>query len=334
MRALFFFIIVAIFFQCTSIAQQLKVATYNIFFLDEGISQERKENLQTVIQKLNADIIGFQEIKNPAALENILPKDYSIAMIDDTTEVQEVAMAVRSPLKIISYKYIFPDSIYDEAFPRSRDLLQVEVDGYGKEFVCLVNHFKSRYGGRVETDRRRCEATSMIVEYIRQNLMDKNVIILADFNDDPDDRSLNILEYGDPQAVGGIDEVEDTFLFNTAERLLAKNYCSFGLNYVYGDIQSDTFDARILGSREENNKWRDKEYDFFKDVKVKEILLDQILVSLNLKPFFVKSGVFNGSEAVTGIPSKTRFTKDGVIYMRRGSLASDHLPVWAVFEFK
>lgn len=333
MRVLFFFVIFTIFFQFTSRAEQLKFATYNIFFLDEGISKERKDNLQAVIQQLDADIIGFQEIKNPAALKNILPENYSIAMIDDTTEVQEVALVVRSPLKIVSYKYVFPDTIYDEAFPRSRDLLQVAVEGYGKEFICLVNHFKSRYGGRIETDSHRCEATSMIVKYIRQNLMDKNVIILADFNDDPDDRSLNILEYGDPQAIGGIDEVEDSFLFNTAEQLLVKDYCSYGLNYIYGDVQSDTFDARVLGSREENNKWRDKQYDFYKDVKVKEILLDQILVSLNLKTFFVKSGVFNGSEAVKGIPSKTRFTKDGVIYTQRGSLASDHLPVYAIFEF-
>jgi endonuclease/exonuclease/phosphatase family metal-dependent hydrolase len=333
MKALYTLVIIAVFLQCVSIAQQFKVATYNIFFLDEGISKERKDNLQSVIQKLGADIIGFQEIKNPASLDSILPQNYSIAMIDDTTEVQEVALAVRSPLKILSYEYVFPDTMYDEAFPRSRDLLQVEVEGYRKEFVCLVNHFKSRYGGRVETDKRRSEATSMIVEYIRQNLMNKNVILLADFNDDPDDRSVNILEFGDPQVPGGIDEMEDTFLFNTSEQLVEKDYCSYGLNYIYADVQTDTFDARVLGSREENNKWRDKQYDFYKDVKVKEILLDQVLISMNLKPFFIKSGVLNSSEAVKGTRSRTRFVEDGVIYTQRGSLASDHLPVWAIFEF-
>jgi endonuclease/exonuclease/phosphatase family metal-dependent hydrolase len=333
MRTLFFFIILAILFQGTSIAQKLKVATYNIFFLDEGISKERKDNLQTTLRRLDADVVGFQEIKNPAALENILPGNYSVAMIDDTTEVQEVALAVRAPLEIQSYKYVFPDTSFDDAFPRSRDLLQVELNGYGREFVFLVNHFKSRYGGRLKTDPRRVEATSMIVEYIRQNLTGKNVVILADFNDDPDDRSLNVLEYGDPKAVGGVDEMEDTFLFNTAEQLVAKDYCSFGLNYIYGNVESDTFNARIAGSREENNKWRDKEYDFYKDVKVKEVLIDQILISLNLKPYFVNSGVFNESEAVRGIASKTRFTDKGVVYTQRGSLASDHLPVWAVFQF-
>lgn len=333
MRSLFMIIIFTLLFNGVSIGQKLKFATYNMYFLDDGISDQRRSNLVAVIEKLDADVIGFQEVKNPAALENILPQNYSIAMIDDTTEVQEVALAVRSPLEIQSYKYVFPDTSLDDAFPRSRDLLQVEVDGYGKEFIFLVNHFKSRWGGRVKTDERRAEATSMIVDYIRQDLMNKNVVLLADFNDDPDDRSLNILEYGDPHAAGGIDDTDDTFLFNTTEQLVAKDYCSFGLNYIYADVQGDTFDARIPGSRDENNKWRGKEYDFYKDVKVKEVLFDQILISLNLKPFFVSSGVFNGSEAVRGLPSKTRFVEDGVIYTLRGSLASDHLPVWAVLKF-
>lgn len=333
MRLLLISIMLTLVFNAVSNAQKLKFATYNMYFLDDGISDQRRSNLVAVIDKLDADVIGFQEVKNPVALENILPQNYTIAMIDDTTEVQEVALAVRTPLKIQSYKYVFPDTSLNDAFPRSRDLLQVEVGGYGKEFVFLVNHFKSRYGGRVETDERRVEATSMIVDYIRQNLINKNVILMADFNDDPDDRSLNILEYGDPQAVGGIDEMDDSFLFNTTEQLVARNYCSFGLNYIYADVQSDTFDARIPGSREENNKWRDREYDFYKDVKVKEILFDQILISLNLKSYFINSGVFNGSEAVRGKPSKIKFVEDGVIYTVRGSLASDHLPVWAVLKF-
>jgi hypothetical protein len=177
------------------------------------------------------------------------------------------------------------------------------------------------------------KAATLIVDHVKKNYSDKNVVLLADFNDTPDDYSVNILEYGDPQAQGGIDEMDDTFLFNTSEQLLEKDYCSYGLNYIYADVESDTIDARIPGSRDENNKWRDKEYDFFKDVKVKEILLDQILISMNLKPFFTKSGVFNSSEAVKGTRSRTKFMEDGVIYTQRGSLASDHLPVWAIFKF-
>ena len=60
---------------------------------------------------------------------------------------------------------------------------------------------------------------------------DANIVLLGDFNDNPDDRSLNILEYGDSTEAAGIDCVrgrgEDTFLYNTSEALLDKDYCSY-----------------------------------------------------------------------------------------------------------
>jgi endonuclease/exonuclease/phosphatase family metal-dependent hydrolase len=333
MRIFIFILSSFVFFTgCKSNTQTLKIATYNIYFLDDGISQERKYNLQAVIQDLDADVIGFQEINNQSALLNILPQNYALAMIDDPNEVQEVALAVQKPFKIVSSKYVFPDTAYDDAFPRSRNLLQVDVQAYGKEFTILVHHFKSRYGGRTKTDPRRIKASVMIVDYIRNGLSGKNVIVLGDFNDNPDDRALNVLEYGNPDAPGGIDELEDSFLFNTSEQLVEKDYCSWGYNYRYKDIESDTFDLVVVGSRAENNKWRDKEYDYWEDVEIKDVLLDQILVSMNLKEKILDSGVYNGAAAVRGTSSRIKFTDDGLIYTERGSFASDHVPVWAVLS--
>lgn len=333
MRAFIFHLLSFILFVNFSVnAQSLKIATYNIYFLDAGISPERKANLQTVIQELDADVIGFEEIDNPAALKNILPENYAIAMIDDPQQVQEVALAVRSPLQIDSYKYVFPDTAYDDAFPRTRDLLQVNVTAYGEEFVFLVHHFKSRYGGRTNTDERRVKAAAMIVGYIKGELAGKNIVLMGDFNDNPDDRSLNVLEYGDPSAKGGIDSLKDSFMFNTSEKLLEKEYCSWGYNYHYKDIATDTFDLVIAGSREENNKWRNKDYNYRRDVKIKEILFDQILVSLNLRDKVVGAGVFNCAAAVRGNNSRIKFTDEDIIHTRRGEFASDHVPVWVVLE--
>ena len=126
----FAFTIVFSGFTCEKGSQIIKVATYNIYFLDDGISVERKANLRKVIELLDADIIGFQEIKDPAALKNILPPNYQVAMIDDSSEVQELAIAVRSPLKVRSVRYVFPDTDVDNAFPRKRDLLQGTIEAY------------------------------------------------------------------------------------------------------------------------------------------------------------------------------------------------------------
>jgi endonuclease/exonuclease/phosphatase family metal-dependent hydrolase len=314
-------------------AQTVKVATYNIAFLDDGITAQRKANLKLVLQKLDADIIAFQEINNPAALKNILDEKYRIAMIDDSAEVQELALAVRPPFGIISTKYVFPDEQYDDPFPRSRNLLQVEVEGAGRQFVFLVHHAKSRGGGRVKTDIRREAATRMMVDYIKTGLSGKNVVLLGDFNDNPDDRSLNILEYGDSTAAAGIDSVDDTFLYNATEPLLNKDYVSYGYREIYGETPGETFDPTVTGARAENNKWRGLEnYNYYTDVKIKGILFDQILVSLNLKPYVTDVGVLNYTFAIKGDESKIRFEKDGLHYLHRGSLASDHVPVWAVLS--
>jgi endonuclease/exonuclease/phosphatase family metal-dependent hydrolase len=313
--------------------QELKVATYNIAFLDEGITDVRKKNLQEVIAALDADVIGFQEINTMAGLKNILPPTYEIAMADAPTEFQELALAVRPPFKITEFKSVFPDTMYDNAFPRGRDLLQVNVDGRGKKFVLLVHHAKSRRGGRNETSAQREAAAKLMLDHISQNLKNENVILVGDFNDNPDDRSVNILEYGLATAAGGIDEQDDTFLFNATESLLEKDYCSYGYNYLFSaDTLADVFNLVVSGSRAENNKWRDQPHDFMKDVKIKTILFDQILVSMNLKPAVKSAGVLNLRTAISGKPTRIRFVNDRLEYSERNDLASDHVPVWVILN--
>lgn len=314
-------------------AQTVKIATYNIFFLDEALTRERQANLREVLQRLDADIIAFQEIKNPAALRNILGEAYQIAMIDDPDEIQEVALAARPPFHIDSLRYVFPGKYYDLEFPRGRDLLQVQVSGYGREWVFLVHHAKSRSGGRRATDGQREGAAKLILHYLRTALAGKHVVLLGDFNDNPDDRSLNILESGDPNAPGGIDHTEDAFLFNATEALVEKDYCSYGYHEIYPALVADTFALPVPGARAENNKWRGNDsYNFETDVKIKAILFDQTLLSMNLKPFFTAAGIFNHAAAIRGERSEVRFSRNRPQYLHRGSLASDHVPVWVILE--
>ena len=326
-------LILLLFFACGPQPAEIKIATYNIYWLDDGISDARQKRLQTVINKLDADIIGFQEIQSKSALERILPDDYTIGMRDDPEELQELAIAVRDPYEITDLKMVFPEKVNDHAFPRKRDLLQAYVEGHGRRLIVLVHHAKSRSGGRDKTDARREDSAAMIASYLTSRVKYDHIVLLGDFNDNPDDRSLNILEYGDPDAPGGIDEASDTFLFNTSEALLDSNHCSYGYNYLHDKIESDTFDPMVSGARAENNKWRDKPHNFMRDVKVKAILFDQILVSQNLKHHVHSSGIFTHAEAVRGTRSRIRFSGDEINYTTRGDFASDHVPVWTILKF-
>ena len=326
-------LILLLFFACGPQPAEIKIATYNIYGLDDGISDARQERLQTVMRELNADIIGFQEIQSNSALERILPDNYTIGMLDDPEELQELAIAVREPFEITDLKMIFPEKVHDQAFPRKRDLLQAYVEGYGRRLIVLVHHAKSRSGGRDKTNPRREASATMTMRYLTSRVKYDHIVLLGDFNDNPDDRSLNILEYGDPDALPGIDQVPDAFLYNTSEAMLARDYCSYGYNDLYDKIESDIFDPMVPGARAENNKWRGKPHNFVQDVKVKAILFDQILVSQNLKNHVQSSGVFTHAEAVKGTRSRIRFSGDEIVYTTRGDFASDHVPVWTILKF-
>lgn len=330
-RGLFFILILLV--GCATPPSDIKVATYNIYWLDDEISDVRRDRLQQVIRELDADFIGFQEIQSRAALENILPDDYEIGILDDEEELQELAIAVRRPFELVSVKSVFNEEVHDRAFPRKRDLLEAQVEGFGQLFTMLVHHAKSRSGGRLQTDERRVLASRMMMQFLTSRVKQDQVILMGDFNDNPDDRSVNILEYGSVDVAGGIDDTPDTFLFNVTESLLDLDHCSYGYNYLYGDLKDSTFDPIVKGAREENNKWRGKAYDFMKDVKVKAILFDQILVSQNLKDRVLDRGVFTGASAVVGKRSRVRFEDDALKYVTRGDFASDHVPVWAVLRF-
>lgn len=326
-------LMVLVFMGCGGTSASLKVATYNVYWLDADISEARKTRLQQIIADLDADIIGFQEIQSRAALENILPDHYEIGMVDDDEALQELAIAVRKPWALTSFKMVFPEEVHDKAFPRKRDLIEAQIEGPGRLLKVFVHHAKSRSGGRLATNEQRVAASTMMMQYLKSRVEPDQIIVLGDFNDNPDDRSLNILEYGQVDAEAGVDQMPDTFLFNATESLVEKNHCSYGYHYLYENLDAKAFDPVVAGSRDENNKWREKEHDFMRDVKVKAILFDQILISQNLKDHLQDVGIFTGASAVVGTRSRIRFEEDQLVYTTRGSFASDHVPVWAVFRF-
>lgn len=65
-----------------------------------------------------------------------------------------------------------------------------------------VHHAKSRFGGRHTTDPRREGAARRLVHKLERAYHDEPYVLVGDFNDSPDDRSLNILEAGLPEMPG------------------------------------------------------------------------------------------------------------------------------------
>lgn len=310
----------------------LRIATYNVYWLAEEIHDERKANLQSVIKNLDADVIGLQEVESRRALQSIFSDEWELGIIDDEEELQEVAIAVKKPLRIKSIEMLFTHEKFDYAFPNKRDLLKAVVGTpNGIEVICYVVHLKSRRGGRSDTDDQRALAASLIAAYAQVHSDHDLVVVMGDFNDTPDDRSLNILETGNLLAEGRIEDEEDIYFVNLCEPLWANDYVTFGL---HTRARGESFYPKVSGARKENDKWRGKVYRYPDDLSVIEIMFDQILVNQQMnkllvgKPFiYVGKDALNGSESVLAdeLSGKTKFKYPG-------TLASDHLPVAADFR--
>jgi endonuclease/exonuclease/phosphatase family metal-dependent hydrolase len=263
----------------------LRVADYNIKFLsveDLDAKPQRKQRLKTVIEQLKPDILALQEIKDRQALEQLFDSDeWSILIDDDSNDAQDLAIVVRRPLKFKDRTdldaddadFLFPGPTFENLFRNRRDVLvgEVEIPGEIEPLHVMVVHEKSRLGGRAATDSIREGAARALVQKLDRDYEDKRFILLGDFNDNPDDKSLNILETGDIDAQGGGEENDGAFLSNPAEQLVTLDKVSHGKSAADINPQTDRINLVTPGSHARNNDNRGN------DTNTGDILFDQIL---------------------------------------------------------
>lgn len=306
--------------------QTVRVASYNIKFLSTDVTGQgdRRAKLQELINHLEADVIGLQEINDRAALNLIFPPtDWHIVIDDDSGSAQDVAIVVRKPLRVLGFSadldaddehFLFPGPANNNLFPDRRDLLFVEIGlpNQTDTFFVMVHHAKARVGGRATTDPRREGAAREIVKKLKDRFEDKNFVLLGDFNDNPDDRSLNIMETADSNALGGPEEIDGPFLINLMEPLVAAGHVSHGR--TSSDITGDLVNTIDPTSRARNNNARGTNQN------TGDILFDQLLI-----PGWMGDKYVSGSAKV--------FDHEVAMRGNNTTRASDHLPVYADFEF-
>jgi len=304
-------------------SQTVRVATYNIKVFKESVSSQRINRLKEVISELDAHVIALQEIESRTALKRLFdPDDWHIIIDDDSKPStpghldQDVALVVRKEFDIVSpddleaedEDFLFPSGRVGRYFPNRRDVLHVRVKfpQLDDPVSFLVMHLKARNDGRFTTTPRRVGAAELLVDALETDFDDVPFVLLGDFNDGPDDKSSNILETADDNAVAEDENNEGPFLINLTEPLVAADMISYALNF---GSDGGRVAKVVHGSRDKNFDNRHN------NVFVKKVLLDQILISVSLKSSYVagSAGVF--------APKWSHKS------------ASDHLPVFADFTF-
>lgn len=198
----------------------LTVAAYNIENLfdvfddpytpDEGTRVKPRKELEqaaTLIKKLDADLIAFEEVENEgvirAFVKEFLPdagyKHVAAAASNDGRGIR-TAVASRLPIRsITSYRFLeltLPGE--DTTWRFARDLMHVQIEvGKDKVLHAFVVHLKSKRGEKENPDGAKWRLAEAVKA--RQIIDDISVrdgawtLIMGDFNDTPDSPPMKAL---------------------------------------------------------------------------------------------------------------------------------------------
>ncbi len=187
-------------------------------FLPDAAKRWTKKRYQNKLQKIGATItqigdmesvpviVGLAEVENEEVIidllesKNLKSHDYDYVHYDSSDE-RGIDVALLYNTSLFKVEHSEPFSVYleDEYGDRdyTRDILL--VSGYlQNELVhIIVNHWSSRREGEKETAFKRLAASEKVVsiiKQIRQEDEDPNIIVMGDFNDNPDDDSIEHME--------------------------------------------------------------------------------------------------------------------------------------------
>lgn len=146
-------------------------------------------------------LIGMVEIENRTVLKDLSRKgnfkhtNYGIAHFDspDRRGIDVALLYDQDAFKLINSTKLAVKMVDNPNFA-TRDILYVEGElAGGVNTHVFVNHWSSRREGQYETEPKRLAAAKTLRQKVDEILAkdaQANIIILGDFNDHPDDKSL------------------------------------------------------------------------------------------------------------------------------------------------
>ena len=184
-----------------------------------------------VISDLNVDILGLCEVENLSVLKELnsayQERDYGIVHYDspDNRGIDNALLYDKNQFSIISSRPIKNQL----KTGNTRDILHVLGSYEGQKLHILVNHWPSNYGGKEKAIPKRTETAELIIEEIEKIKKSDalaEIILLGDFNEDPDEKNIKLLE--------------DIGLFSLMKPMMGKpkvgTYVYRGKDYFYDQI--------------------------------------------------------------------------------------------------
>lgn len=147
-------------------------------------------------------LVGIAEVENYEVVNDLVSAEalkdvhYGIVHYDSKDERGiEVGLLYQKEYFELLESEIFPLVLFDEHGKRdyTRDILYVKGNLKGELVHILVNHWPSRRSGTQETEYKRIAAAQKnheIIAKIQGETPDTKIIIMGDFNDNPNSQSI------------------------------------------------------------------------------------------------------------------------------------------------
>lgn len=185
-------------------------------------------------------IVGLAEVENKKVLsdlvrsENLISETYSYIHYDSADERGiDVALLYKDEFFKVENSETFSVYLQSETGERdyTRDILLVQGKLHEEDINIIVNHWSSRREGEKETEHKRIAAANVVnnvIARLKKEQANAKVIVMGDFNDNPENESLMLLE-------------KEGHLYNPFSTVLSYNKGS--LNH---DFQWNMFDQILI----------------------------------------------------------------------------------------
>ena len=190
------------------------------------------KNSVEVLSDLDVDVLGLCEVENKNVLNDLNDafedKEYKIIHYESPDErgIDNALLYDPKKFKVISSKPIRNILGGDD---KTRDILYVEGEFNRNLIHIFVNHWPSNYGGKEKSIPKRNFTSKLLlseIQKINEVEVEPNIILLGDFNEDPDDKNVLLLESaGLTNLMTAMIDKEDI-----------STYIYRGTNYLYDQI--------------------------------------------------------------------------------------------------
>ena len=190
------------------------------------------KNSAEVLSDLDVDVLGLCEVENKNVLNDLNDvfedKEYKIIHYESPDErgIDNALLYDPKKFKVISSKPIRNILGGDD---KTRDILYVEGTFNRNLIHIFVNHWPSNYGGKEKSIPKRNFTSKLLlseIQKINEVEVEPNIILLGDFNEDPDDNNVLLLESaGLTNLMTSMIDKEDI-----------STYIYRGTNYLYDQI--------------------------------------------------------------------------------------------------